>query len=185
MFLDKIRIHGRGGQGGRLAAKMLALAAFLEGKDVQAFSLYGSERRGAPVAAFCRIAKKGEKILERGYIEDPDYVIVLDESLLDLVDIAKGTHKKSVIIVNSNKEPKELKLKTKGTIATVNAKKIALEELKKPIYNTTMLGAFVKKTRVVKLESVLKALKEGLKRYGPAVVEANSKAVKRAFKEVS
>ena len=93
----KIRIHGRGGQGAKLAAKIIGSAAFLEGYEVQDFSLYGAERRGSPVTAFVRV--DNEKIFERGYIQDPDCVIMLDETLLGIVDVTEGLKKKQRTIL--------------------------------------------------------------------------------------
>ena len=177
----KIRIHGRGGQGARMAAKILGTAGFIEGNDVQDFSLYGSERRGAPVYSFCRIGK--EKIFERGYIDEPDFVIVLDDSLIKVVNVMKGLKENGVIVINSRKKEKELKLKTKAKIVLIDGREIALKELGKPIYNTVMLGAFIAATGILKPESLIKAVKIELGEH-KKLAEGNIKAVKAAYKKV-
>lgn len=160
-MLKEIRIHGRGGQGGVTAAELLAHAAFMEGKWVQAIPFFGAERRGAPVKAFARFSD--EPILIRSQVYNPDYVMVLDSTLLEAIDVTEGLKKDGIIIVNTTKEPKELDIKG-HRVATVDATGIALE-LKLlvaglPVLNTSMLGAFAKATEEVKLESVMKTIKE-------------------------
>ncbi len=157
----EIRIHGRGGQGGVTAAELLARAAFKEGKWVQAIPFFGAERRGAPVKAFARISD--EPILIRSQVYSPDYVIVLDFTLLDLVDVTEGLKKDGIVIINTTKKPDEIKL-SQGRLATVDATAIALElELLVaglPVLNTIMLGAFAKATEEIKLESVLETIRQ-------------------------
>jgi 2-oxoacid:acceptor oxidoreductase gamma subunit (pyruvate/2-ketoisovalerate family) len=175
----KIRIHGRGGQGGKLASKIIGSAAFLEGYEVQDFARYGAERRGAPVEAFVRIDK--EEILERGYIADPDIVIVLDDTLLEVIDVAKGLAKGGLIIINSKKRTFP-KLKRFRVIA-VDATSIALAALGKPIYNTAMIGAFAKATGLIDFEHIKKALQHEIgKKVGKDVIRENMQAVKETFK---
>ena len=161
MVLKEIRIHGRGGQGGVTAAELLARAAFKEGKWVQAFPFFGAERRGAPVKAFARLSD--EPILVRSQIYNPDYVIVLDSGLLDLVDVTEGLKENGIVIVNTQKKPEELNLK-QCRVATVDATGIALElqlvVSGLPVLNTTMLGAFAKATGEVKLESVVEVIQQ-------------------------
>jgi len=176
----KIRIHGRGGQGARLAAKIIGMAAYLEGKNAQAFSIYGAERRGAPVAAFVRIDDR--EILERGYIHDPDCVIVLDDTLLGSSEIGvfNGLKPGSIVLINTKrktpfKPPKGVE------IVPVCATDIALEIFGKPIFNTVMLGPFVRLTGVVKLNSVKDAIFHQIGKRKKHLVEQNLKAVQRSY----
>lgn len=182
MVLKEIRIHGRGGQGGVTAAELLARAAFREGKWVQAIPFFGAERRGAPVKAFARLST--EPILIRSQVYNPDYVIVLDSGLLDLVDVTEGLKKDGVVIVNTRKKPEELNIQH-TRVATVDATGIALElELLVaglPVLNTTMLGAFARATEEVKLESVIEAIKDT---WTGAAGEKNAKAAEFAYERL-
>ena len=182
MVLKEIRIHGRGGQGGVTAAELLARAAFKEGKWVQAIPFFGAERRGAPVKAFARLSD--EPILVRSQIYNPDYVIVLDSGLLDLVDVTEGLKKDGLVIVNTRKKPGELNIKH-SRIATVDATGIALElqllVAGLPVLNTTMLGAFAKATGEVKLESVVEAIRQV---WSGAAGEKNAKAAALAYERL-
>jgi pyruvate ferredoxin oxidoreductase gamma subunit len=156
----QIRIHGRGGEGGKTAARILSTAAFLEGKEVQDFSVYGAERRGAPVVSFCRINNK--KILVRGYVHEPDAVLVLDDTLPNVVDVEHGLKPNGIMLINSPKPAKEFTedFETKAKVHTVDATQIALDVIGKPIPNATILGGFVKLTNIVKLESLKKGITE-------------------------
>jgi pyruvate ferredoxin oxidoreductase gamma subunit len=160
-LLKEIRIHGRGGQGAVTAAQLLAHAAHLEGKHVQAFPYFGAERRGAPVKAFARISDA--PILLHSQIYNPDYVVVLDPKLHEMVDVAEGLKRDGVIILNTTKKPSEIKLGD-WRIATVDATGIALElgllVAGQPVVNTSMVGAFAGATGEVRLENVLKAIRE-------------------------
>ncbi len=182
VVLKEIRIHGRGGQGGVTAAELLARAAFKEGKWVQAVPFFGAERRGAPVKAFARLSD--EPILVRSQIYNPDYVLVLDSGLLDLVDVTEGLKKDGVVVVNTQKKPEELNL-NHDHVATVDATGIALElgllVSGLPVLNTTMLGAFAKATNEVKLESVLEAIRET---WQGAAGEKNAKAAELAYERL-
>lgn len=182
-MLKEIRIHGRGGQGGVTAAEVLASAAFKEGKWVQAIPFFGAERRGAPVKAFARLSD--EPILVRSQVYNPDYVMVLDETLLDIVDVAEGLKKDGIVIVNTTKKPEEINIK-EGHVATVDATGIALElqlvVAGLPVLNTTMLGAFAKATDEVKLDSVIKAIKE---EWSGAAGEKNARAATLAYERLA
>jgi len=182
VVLKEIRIHGRGGQGGVTAAELLARAAFKEGKWVQAIPFFGAERRGAPVKAFARLSD--EPILVRSQVYNPDYVVVLDSGLLDLVDVTEGLKKDGLVIVNTRKKPEELDIKH-TRMATVDATGIALElELLVaglPVLNTTMLGAFARATEEVKLESVIEAIKET---WSGAAGEKNAKGAELAYERL-
>lgn len=181
-MLKEIRIHGRGGQGGVTAAELLAHAAFMEGKWVQAIPFFGAERRGAPVKAFARISD--EPILIRSQVYTPDYVLVLDSTLPEVIDVTEGLKKEGIIVLNTTKKPKELAIKG-YYVATVDATGIALE-LKLlvaglPVLNTSMIGAFAKATEEVKLESVMKVIEE---RWPGPVGKKNAKGAAVAYKRL-
>jgi len=162
------------------SVETLALAAIGEGRYAQGFPSFGPERRGAPVAAFNRIDDR--KIRVRSGIYNPDVVIVLDASLMGLVNVTDGLKNDGTLIVNTAKSPEEVKKDTgfKGTVATVDASRIAREELGVPITNTTMIGAAVKATGVVKIGSVKEPLKH---RFG-RLAQRNINAMERAYKEL-
>jgi len=181
-LLKEIRIHGRGGQGAVTAAQLLAHAAFFEGKWVQAFPYFGAERRGAPVKAFARISDK--QILLHSEIYNPDYVIVLDPRLYKLLDVTEGLKKNGIIVMNTTRKPEEIKIEN-SRIATVDATGIALKVnllvAGLPVVNTSILGAFAKATGEVKLESVLKAIKET---WSGSAGEKNAEAAKFAYESL-
>ncbi len=180
MMLE-IRWHGRGGQGAVTAAELLAKAAIAEGLWAQAFPAFGPERRGAPVLAFTRISDNPIKM--RVQVYEPDVVVVLDPSLIGVVDVGEGLKQGGVAIVNSAKDPVEFKevFPSASKIFSVDATKIALEELKVPIVNTAMLGAAARAIGAVPLERVEEAIRE---RFGTHIGERNVRAVRRAHKEV-
>ncbi len=171
----EIRIHGRGGQGSVTLAEILAIAAFLENKYVQAFPSFGVERRGAPVQAFLRIDDK--PILARFHIYTPDYVIVQDPTLVGVIDVTEGLKENGIILINTEKDIKFNKYKT----YRINATKIALETLGVPIVNTTMAGAFVALTGIVSIESLKKAIE---KRLPKKIVKKNIEAAEKAYYEM-
>ena len=176
----EVRWHGRGGQGAVTSVELLALTAIGEGKYAQGFPSFGPERRGAPVAAFNRIDDHHIKI--RSQIYNPDVVVVLDESLIGMVNVADGLKPEGVLIVNTAKSAKEIAeiTKFKGKIATVDGSSIAWKELGVPITNTTMLGALIKCTNAVKIESVKDPVDH---RFG-RIANKNMAAMKRAYDEV-
>jgi len=156
----EIRFHGRGGQGAVTAAEVFALAAFLEGKYVQSFPQFGTERRGAPVVAFCRIDDK--KIDIHSQIYQPDAICVLDVSLIKTIDIMAGLKKDGWLILNTSQKPEYFGYLGSMRVATVDATSIALFKKlgseKAPIVNTTILGALVRATGIVRLQSVVDAI---------------------------
>lgn len=155
MHMIEIRFHGRGGQGVVTAARLLAEAAFLEGKHCQAFPFFGAERRGAPVVAFARIDRK--PIRTRTQIYEPNHVVVLDPTVLEAVNVTSGLKRGGVAVINAEEAPDVLK----GTkVALVDATSIALDKLGVPITNTAMLGALAKATRVVSLDSLITAVEK-------------------------
>ena len=161
------------------SAELLALAAIGEGKYAQAFPSFGPERRGAPVVAFCRIDE--ERIRIRANIYEPDIVVVLDSSLLTIVNVAAGLKDKGIVVTTSTDAPDKVKeiLKIKNRIAVVDAIKIAREILGLPITNTTLLGSLVKASGLVKKESFIAPLKE---RFG-RIAEKNISAFERAYQD--
>ena len=179
----EVRFHGRGGQGSVIASGILAEAAFKEGKDVQSFPFFGVERRGAPVAAFTRIDSAGIKV--RHQIYSPNYVIVLDPTLIEKIDVVKGLKSGGSILINSDKKPEEFDFGEDFRIATVNASSIAkglgLGGRASPIVNTTLLGAISKFTGIVKIRSVLNAIQERV----PIKKKENMLAARLAYEKVN
>lgn len=175
----EIRFHGRGGQGAVVASNMLADAAFREGKHVQAFPFFGVERRGAPVSSFTRINDIPIKI--RSQVYNPDYVIVLDSTLIDIIDVTSGLKRNGIIIINTDKKPSEFNLSFK--VATIDATSIALDNKlgskMAPIVNTSILGAFAKVSRVISLESIIMAIEES----DISKKEDNIKAAEMAYQK--
>ena len=169
----EIRIHGRGGQGVVTASDLLAVAAFKDGRYSQAFPFFGTERTGAPIATFCRI--DSEPIRIRSHIYEPDYVIVLDPTLIGDVDVADGLKKGGVIIVNSA-SPRKMK-----GAKSIDATKIALDIIGKPFVNVAILGAFAAATGAVSLRSLTEAVKE---RFSGKMADLNTKALKAAYEEI-
>jgi 2-oxoacid:acceptor oxidoreductase gamma subunit (pyruvate/2-ketoisovalerate family) len=178
----EIRFHGRGGQGAVIASKILASALFKEGKHAQAFPAFGGERRGAPVMAFTRFDKK--TITRRSMVYEPDHVVVLDESILEVADVTSGLKEKGWILVNTPKPPSAYPQFHKFRVATVDANRLAQENglgtATAPVVNTVILGAFAKATGLVGLPAIL----EGIEEYVPGKKEANSAAAKTAYEKV-
>ena len=170
----EIRFHGRGGQGAVTAAEILAKAAFEDGKYAQAFPHFGVERRGAPVMAFTRIDDKPIRI--RYQIYEPDYVVVLDDGLMDVVDVFSGLHVNGSVIVNTNKEKA-----AKDNVSNIDATGIALNKLGVPIVNTVMLGAFSKESGEVSLDSIIKVIGET---FPSKLGEKNAVAAKVAYDSI-
>jgi 2-oxoacid:acceptor oxidoreductase gamma subunit (pyruvate/2-ketoisovalerate family) len=179
--LVEYRWHGRGGQGAWTASELLARTALYEGKYIQSFPEFGPERMGAPVTAFTRIST--EPIRVHCAVYEPDVVIVLDATLLKTVPVASGIHENGIFIVNSADEPAKVRenLKTeKGKLWVIPATQIAMKLLGMPITNTAMLGAVARVTRIVKLESIGKTVKE---RFRSDLAEKNFAVIKEAYQE--
>jgi pyruvate ferredoxin oxidoreductase gamma subunit len=176
----EIRWHGRGGQGAVTSAEILSQAAISEGKYAQAFPSFGPERRGAPVLAFVRI-DPSHPIRVRSSITEPDVVVVLDPGLLSIVNVTSGLKPGGIVIINTTKTPAQIREQfgIKARVATVGATKIAQEVLGVPITNTTMIGAVIKASNVVTLESTYEPLKKRFGRLG----ERNIESMKRAYVE--
>ena len=184
----EIRWHGRGGQGAKTASLLLADAAFNTGKYVQGFPEYGPERMGAPITAYDRIST--ERCTVHSNIYEPDYVVVVDESLIDSVPVTAGLKENGAIVINSAKDPEEIRplLKGyKGRVCTINANKISEEELGKVFPNTPMLAALVKVSGVVEEHEFVKDMEASYKHKfasKPQVIEGNMRALKRSMEEV-
>ena len=184
----EIRWHGRGGQGAKTAALLLADVAFETGKYVQGFPEYGPERMGAPITAYNRISDKVIRLHSNIY--EPDYVVVVDETLLEAVDVTAGLKKEGGILINTERPIEEIKPHLKGyegKIYTVDAKKISMEALGKNFPNTPMLAAIVKICDVMEENAFFESMQAQYEHKfatKPEVVEGNMQALKKAFAEV-
>lgn len=186
--VTEIRWHGRGGQGAKTAALLLADVAFQTGKYVQGFPEYGPERMGAPITAYNRISDT--QIRVHSNIYDPEYVVVVDESLLDTVDVTAGLREDGAILVNTEKSKEEIlpHLKGyKGKVYTIDAKKVSLATLGKYFPNTPLLAAIVKVANIMDQDRFLKEMRASFEHKfatKPEVIDGNMKALEMAFEEV-
>jgi len=184
----EVRWHGRGGQGAKTASLLLADAAFNTGKYVQGFPEYGPERMGAPISAYNRISD--ERCSIHSNIYEPDYVVVVDATLLSAVDVTGGLKKDGAIIINSSKEPEELRPLLEGyegKVYTIDAGMIAEEEIGRNIPNTPMLGAVVKVSGLIPEEELFSDMEASMKHKfanKPHVIEGNMRALRRSMQEV-
>ncbi len=174
----EVRFHGRGGQGAVTSAELMALAAIASGKFAQAFPSFGPERRGAPLQAFLRISE--HPIRRRDKIYEPNIVVVLDPSLLISIDVTVGLKHDGILVINSTDTIKEMRMKyTSKHIAIVDAAKIAETIMGVPITNTPMLGALLKATKLLSLDSLTDPINE---RFG-RLADKNLAAMKQAYNE--
>lgn len=184
----EIRWHGRGGQGAKTASLLLADAAFNTGKYIQGFPEYGPERMGAPITAYNRISLTPIRIHSNIY--EPDYVVVVDDSLLESVPVTAGLKETGAIIINTTKDANSLKPLLngyKGKIYTIDARKVSIEALGKYFPNTPMLAAIVKVSNIMSEEEFLNDMEGSFKHKfakKPEVIEGNMKALTLALKEV-
>lgn len=184
----EIRWHGRGGQGAKTAALLLADVAFNTGKYVQGFPEYGPERMGAPITAYNRIS--ADKIRVHSNIYDPDYVVVVDETLLESVDVTNGLNKEGAIVVNTSKSPDEVRKHLngyEGGVYTIDAHRISVAALGKYFPNSPMLAAIVAISGVVDRATFLKEMENSYKHKfakKPEVIEGNMKALKMVLQEL-
>ena len=182
-MLVEVRWHGRGGQGIVTVSRLLAQAALLDGKHVQAFPEFGPERAGAPVTGFTRISDEPISIHSRIYT--PNIVVLVDPTLIGKVNVAEGLVKGGTVVANTERSPSEMKKELSvedAKVYTVNAVRIALDVLGRPIYNTAMLGALLKVAPLASLDSMVKVVKE---RFPGTIGEKNVAVIKRAYEEVT
>ena len=186
--LIEIRWHGRGGQGAKTASLLLADAAFNTGKYIQGFPEYGPERMGAPITAYNRISTK--PITIHSNIYEPDYVVVVDDTLIESVDVTAGLKKTGAVVINTTKDSEYLKKHLngyEGEIYKIDARKISMETLGKYFPNTPMLAAIVKVSKIMTDEEFLNDMQGSFKHKfakKPEVIEGNMKALEMALKEV-
>lgn len=175
----ELRFHSRGGQGGVIAGKLLAVAIFKEGKFVQTFPTFGVERRGAPVMTYVRISDKLIRL--RNQVYTPDHLVILDPSLIQFYDVLQGLKDGGIILVNTDKDIAEFNFPDRFRPVVVNAARIAMNHklgsITQPIVNTAIIGALAKATGLAKIESVVEAIKEEV----PAKQEANALAAMEAY----
>jgi pyruvate ferredoxin oxidoreductase gamma subunit len=174
--LKEIRIHGRGGQGVVLAAELLVMAAYIEKKFGQAFPAFGGERRGAPVQAFIRIDTNPIRLRHR--VNNPDLIMVLDQTILGIVDVMQGLHPDGLLFVNSTIPVSQLKLSNDAYVITVPAFRIAQEIIGQPIVNTAMLGVISAVTDIISIDSILKAIQQ---RFPGELAEKNCRVTQAAY----
>ena len=184
----EIRWHGRGGQGAKTACLLLADVCFSSGKEVQGFPEYGPERMGAPITAYNRISDEPNIVHSNIYY--PDFVVVVDETLLDAVDVTAGLSEDGAILVNTMKSPAEIRRQLngyKGRVCTVDAASISLEAIGRNIPNTPMLAAIVKVSGVIDIEKFMHDMRESFGhkfRTKPEVIDGNMKALTMAMDQV-
>ena len=186
--LVEFRWHGRGGQGAKTACLLLADAAFSSGKFVQGFPEYGPERMGAPITAYNRISDQRSTVHSNIY--EPDYVVVVDETLLDTVDVTRGLSPQGAVIINTPKTPGQIREKLRGwqgTVCTIDARRISEETLGKNFPNTPMLSAAVKVSGVLEEKKFKEDMEESFHHKfaaKPQVVAGNMAALVKAWEEV-
>ena len=186
--MTEIRWHGRGGQGAKTACLLLADVAFVSGKQVQGFPEYGPERMGAPITAYNRISDRECKVHSNIYY--PRYVAVVDETLLKSVNVTTGMKPDGAIIINSKKDPEDLRDQLngyEGRICTIDAEKISMDALGKSFPNVPMLGAVVEVSKVIEKERFIKDMRDSFEHkfsHKEKLVEGNMKALVRSMEEV-
>ena len=184
----EIRWHGRGGQGAKTASLLLADAAFNTGKYIQGFPEYGPERMGAPITAYNRISS--EPIRIHSNIYEPDFVVVVDDTLLESVDVTAGLKEEGAIVINTTKNKEELENLLngyKGRVYTIDARKVSMETLGKYFPNTPMLAAIVKVSGIMNEEDFINDMEGSFKHKfakKPEVVDGNMKALRMALEEI-
>lgn len=168
--MREIRIHGRGGQGVKTVAQIIGRAAYLAGLQTQDFPIYGAERRGAPLVSFVRYDK--ERILTRGYVHEPDLIIIIDPTI-SVERCLAGRKKDTPVVVNSQEPIKD--------VITLNATDVALSFLGKPIPNTTMAGAALKFMPEISLKNLVDAIGIEMEKFPQKMIQANQEAAKKGY----
>jgi len=182
-MVEEIRLHGMGGQGVVACGELIAIAASYEDKFCRAFPMYGSARRGAPVLAFAQIGREDEAT--RSMIYNPEYLLVLDPPMPEAMDVTQGLQDRGVVVYNTTKTPAEAKAlfkKDLRKLGVVDATGIAVDVIKRPIPNTTILGAFAKTTGLLKMDSIFKAIE---KRFPPRLAEPNKETAQAGYDRVA
>jgi len=179
--MKEIRIHGRGGQGSLVLAQFMAIAALEDGKFGQAFPFLGGggERRGKPIAAFCRLSDRSIRV--RSHVHEPDYVIVQDATILSEVDIEEGLKPDGAILINTDKSVGDLGLKTSNVFA-ISADELARRILGRPIINTALLGTFAGFSKEISLKAALKAVRS---KFPGELGEKNARVVEESYQAYS
>ena len=186
--LTEIRWHGRGGQGAKTAALLLADVCFSTGAEVQGFPEYGPERMGAPITAYNRISEKPIRVHSNIY--DPDYVVVVDETLIEDIDVTAGLKENGAIIINTAKSPEEMRPLLrgyKGRVCTIDARKVSIATLGKYCPNSPMLAATIKVSGLMEEDAFLKEMETSYAHKfatKPEVIKGNMDALKMALEEV-
>ncbi|MBI5664540.1 MAG: 2-oxoacid:acceptor oxidoreductase family protein [Nitrospirae bacterium] len=183
----ELRWHGRGGQGTVTAAKVLADACLSGGRYVQAFPEYGPERAGAPIRAFNRISD--HVIRMYGPVLHPKVVCIADATLMDAVNVSEGAPDDVIYVVNTSRDPKEVRAKLKAKksqkVYAVDATKIAVDSFGRPLPNSSMLGAIIKATGIVEMDVLLENVKKSFgKKFAQKIIDGNLDATKRGYEEV-
>lgn len=187
--LTEIRWHGRGGQGAKTAALLLADVCFSTGAEVQGFPEYGPERMGAPITAYNRISDKAIRVHSNIY--EPDYVVVVDETLIEDIDVTAGLKEDGAIIINTAKSPEEMRPMLrgyKGRVCTIDARKVSIATLGKYFPNSPMLAATIKVSALMEEEAFLKEMESSYAHKfasKPEVIKGNMDALKMALEEVN
>ena len=185
-MMFQARFHGRGGQGVVTAAEMLSVAAFLEGKHAQAFPSFGSERMGAPVVSFCRISEREIRLREP--VLEPDVLIIQDPTLLHSVDLFSGLRSDGRVLINTPRDASHLGIDEvveklpAGHVLTVPASELAMKHIRRPLPNAVMLGGLAAIGGIIKIESVIAAIRQA---FPGAIGDANVAAATEAYEVVS
>lgn len=184
--MTEIRWHGRGGQGAKTAAQLVAQVAMVEGRHGQGFPEYGPERMGAPIRGFTRISDGAIRL--HCPIERPDVVVVLDDTLVDMPAVSEAVDENTTFVVNTALGPEQMreKLGVEGAkVYCVDATRLSIDELGRPMPNTPMIGALIRATGCISMDAVKGNIeKKFLKKFGRQVAEGNIRAVQRAYEEV-
>ncbi len=183
----EIRWHGRGGQGAKTAAQLVAQVALEEGKFSQGFPEYGPERMGAPIRGFTRVSDGAIRL--HCAIERPDVVVVLDDTMIEMPSVTEGVKEDTVFVINTTLSPAEtgakLQVASGARVYCVDATTISIEEMGRPMPNTPMVGALVKATGCISVQALEKDIRERFgKKFGQRVVDGNILAIQRAYEEV-
>jgi pyruvate ferredoxin oxidoreductase gamma subunit len=186
----EIRWHGRGGQGAKTAAQLVAQIALEEGRFSQGFPEYGPERMGAPIRGFTRVSDAPIRL--HCAIERPDVVVVLDETMIGMPAVTEGADQKTIFVINTARSPAELSQQLRvedggpvGAVYCVDATKISIDEMGRPMPNTPMIGALVKATACISISALKRDIQKKFQaKYGERMVRGNIRAIERAYEEV-